>query len=641
MLGLRKVLIVVAILVVRFSTTYGQGAPTAGDCLGAYTVCQLTYDQPLSFSGQGNIANELPPDICLATGERNNAWYIITVQGPGRFGFTIEPNNSTADYDWAVFDLTNASCQDIYTRGSEILVKCNFTAMNLPTGATGMNDNIYGFVNGEEVQLRQNDSTIKVFGGEVFALVVNNYTIGDQGGYVLNLGVSTAEIIDTEPPRITNIEAPNCGATSINVSFSEYVKCSTVNASTFQLIGPGNTTVAISDVVGSNCLNGSKEKNFTIILAEPIFEGGNYTLYMPGAVEDYCGNVNPEDLSFSFSLPVISLSTSFTPVDCALNNGTATVSASGGAQPYTYFWEPGGQTSATAQGLAFGEYFVRVTDSRGCFARDSITVRDANNFSVEVDVETDICSFGVGGASARVNGGTPFTDPDRLPYNYFWNVVRDDNNLPSIDRLKTGTYELTVTDAKGCHANVKFLVPDFRYNLAPDFQYSPDTAVIPGIFPEVRFINQSEGAVSFYWDFGTGEYSSLAEPEYIFPGSGTYPVKLIVENEYACRDSITKDVTIAFVHTFFAPSAFSPNNDWLNDTFRIITTGIDTSTYKLYIFDRWGEEVFVGNHPREGWNGLKHNTGKPCSAGIYIYRVNFLDQSGKKRLYQGRITLLG
>ncbi|MFM2039308.1 MAG: hypothetical protein RL432_2247 [Bacteroidota bacterium] len=47
-------------------------------------------------------------------------------------------------------------------------------------------------------------------------------------------------------------------------------------------------------------------------------------------------------------------------------DGTATVTVSGGTPNYTYYWMPGGQTTASISGLAAGTYTVMVLDANGC-----------------------------------------------------------------------------------------------------------------------------------------------------------------------------------------------------------------------------------------------------------------------------------
>lgn len=60
---------------------------------------------------------------------------------------------------------------------------------------------------------------------------------------------------------------------------------------------------------------------------------------------------------------------------CAPNSGTVTTSPSGGTPPYSYNWQPGGQTTQTVTGLPPGSYTVVVTDATGCaVAADTVVV---------------------------------------------------------------------------------------------------------------------------------------------------------------------------------------------------------------------------------------------------------------------------
>jgi len=624
------------------STRLKAQAPTSGDCLGAFTVCQITYEQTASFVGEGTVIGEINPNapgLCLTSGERNNAWYMITVQSGGRFGFNIAPNCPNADYDWALFDLTNATCADIATNPS-LLVACNYRGSIDPTPVTGMNDG----------PNPQDENMIDVSAGKVYALIVNNFSGLGQCGYQLDFKIneglpneSTADIIDDVPPTmLPTLSSPiNCGSTTVSFCYSEYVKCSTVKANEFRLITPAGDTIKGTTVSGPACdMGGKMEKCFTVVLEEPVYEGGSYTFQGFGPVEDLCGNIAPPS-NITVNLPVLQLSTSFTPVNCALNDGTATVSiASGGTPPFSYSWNTSpSQTGATATGLAFGRYKVKVTDNQGCFAEDSVYVKDQFNLSATLDIESDICATGVGRVRALVTGGTKFSPPS-APYEYLW-TTGNPNNLDNISEVRTGAYSVTIKDAAGCSFSLDFFVPDFRENLSPNFRYSPDLDPVPGLYPSVKFLNFSEGAVNYFWDFGTGEYSSSFEPEYEFPGSGSYVVKLIAENSTGCKDTFVRVVNIGFLYTFYAPTAFSPNNDWVNDHFKLYMSGIDTTTFNLVILDRWGEEVFRTASASEGWNGKKFNVDANCSAGFYVYRVSFIDLAGKKHVLHGRVILLG
>ncbi len=81
--------------------------------------------------------------------------------------------------------------------------------------------------------------------------------------------------------------------------------------------------------------------------------------------------------SFTIAVnPNPALSMSASNVGCAsCTNATVTTYPSGGTQPYTYAWTPGGATTAAAPNVGIGCYTVTVSDSKGCKAIDSVCVR--------------------------------------------------------------------------------------------------------------------------------------------------------------------------------------------------------------------------------------------------------------------------
>ncbi len=89
--------------------------------------------------------------------------------------------------------------------------------------------------------------------------------------------------------------------------------------------------------------------------------------------------------------------------------------------------------------------------------------------------------------------------------------------------------------------------------------------------------------------------------------------------------------------TVWAPTAFTPNNDQVNDVFYIKAGGIITK-YVLKIFDRWGEMVFTSNDQNDGWDGTYQS--KELNVGVYLYyyKVEFVD--GVVIEKSGDVTLL-
>jgi hypothetical protein len=154
--------------------------------------------------------------------------------------------------------------------------------------------------------------------------------------------------------------------------------------------------------------------------------------------------------------PAAALSGTISKTDVSCNggnNGTATVTATGGTTPYSYSWSPSGGTNATATGLAAGTYTVTVTDFNGCQITRTATVNQpATALSAATGGgKTDVsCNGGSNGtATVAATGGTP-------PYSYSWAPSGGTN--ASATGLAAGTYTVTVTDFNGCQATRTYTI---------------------------------------------------------------------------------------------------------------------------------------------------------------------------------------
>lgn len=149
--------------------------------------------------------------------------------------------------------------------------------------------------------------------------------------------------------------------------------------------------------------------------------------------------------------PVLSSVMSSVPATCFGSlNGSASVAATGGSQPYTYLWNPGGATSPLVTGVSAGMYSVTVTDNYGCTHINTVSVTQppALNASI-INVQHVSCfNLGNGSANASVNGGT-------APYLYSWT-----NGQTSVGAvgLFADTYSVTVTDQNGCSATASVII---------------------------------------------------------------------------------------------------------------------------------------------------------------------------------------
>ena len=89
-------------------------------------------------------------------------------------------------------------------------------------------------------------------------------------------------------------------------------------------------------------------------------------------------------------------------------------------------------------------------------------------------------------------------------------------------------------------------------------------------------------------------------------------------------------------HTFYIPSAFTPDADDINETF--FGTGEGVVEYNMQIHNRWGELLFESNDLDFHWDGTLK--GKQVEAGVYTYKFYVLDIENRDHQYSGVVHLI-
>lgn len=153
---------------------------------------------------------------------------------------------------------------------------------------------------------------------------------------------------------------------------------------------------------------------------------------------------------------------------------------------------------------------------------------------------------------------------------------------------------------------------------------------------EVQFLDKSIGGNINNWNFGDGQsISNILNPKHLFADSGKYQVSLLVSNKEGCQDEKTELITVIPYLPVFIPSAFSPNNDGINDVFEPSGTLLLVS-WNLTIYNRWGEIVYEGNN--KGWDGVDA-LGNLCQNGVYFYRLITQAPDRKRSIFTNTIHL--
>ncbi|MBP5722122.1 MAG: leucine-rich repeat protein [Bacteroidales bacterium] len=131
------------------------------------------------------------------------------------------------------------------------------------------------------------------------------------------------------------------------------------------------------------------------------------------------------------------------------NDGSIEITVSGGVVPYQYKWNTG-RTSSGIYGIAAGEYTVFVWDSTGCTATREIRVEEPAEIIAEETILQPSCGRNNGSISLLVTGGTN-------SYKYSWTSSNNRKyNTKTIKGLKSGVYEVFITDKNGCQVSKTF-----------------------------------------------------------------------------------------------------------------------------------------------------------------------------------------
>lgn len=259
-----------------------------------------------------------------------------------------------------------------------------------------------------------------------------------------------------------------------------------------------------------------------------------------------------------------------------------------------------------------GNYTITLTSDHTCRGSETaITSVTILGFSAEVNPVA--C---VGG-----NDGSLVIQP--LPQNIpGLSIVWNDPSLNgfTVAQLQSGFYALTLSAPSACTVTDTLFVPvnanaDVRPELGPDRFFCPDDDII---------LTTTQQFSTYLWQ--NSDTSALIKPD----REGLYWV--LVTNDAGCEGSDTVLLELNCLQEPFFPSAFTPNDDLLNDAFTVFSGA--TKINGWYIFDRWGQVLFRSGSPDAIWDG------KDVPEGVYTCLVNFSFNGENDKYKVGRVTLI-
>ncbi|MFT3704959.1 MAG: gliding motility-associated C-terminal domain-containing protein [Agriterribacter sp.] len=271
----------------------------------------------------------------------------------------------------------------------------------------------------------------------------------------------------------------------------------------------------------------------------------------------------------------------------------------------SYQWSDGSGSNSKAFTQA-GAYWLTVTQL-GCAASDTVILTYKPSPIVNLGNDTTLCD----GETKLLNAYNPNAT-------YIW---QDGSKNSDFLVSKPGLYFAAVT-GNNCTAMDSI---NIAYKGVPSFSFGDDISVCKGM--EVVLSPAVNGEATYLWQDGS------TNSTFTVSSDGIYILKTLNEcGSYA--DSVK---IITQLCTLIMPSAFTPNNDGLNDIFRLKNI-FPVKQFLFSIYNRWGQKVFETNDIKSGWSGYSNGIESPI--GVYIWKITLIDSNDKKLDAHGSVTLI-
>jgi hypothetical protein len=291
-------------------------------------------------------------------------------------------------------------------------------------------------------------------------------------------------------------------------------------------------------------------------------------------------------------------------------DGLATISVTGGKAPYTYEWQTGHNVSVY-ENLSPGVYFVVVTDVNGCTSSKEVKILEFN------------CNLKVYGAEIKHSTCFGEANGEILPHisgaingiSYLWSTGYDQQ---TIENLRNGTYQLIVTDGKGCKdtSNFTMIEPDKLSATASITEASCSSCNDGSVFANVN-----GGTAPYTYDWSTGDTTQAITNKL----PGVYSLDLIDANY--CQTTLYDTISFSTVGINEGNSVASKMLIYPNPSNGKVFIKALAQNVQLVIYNAQGQEVDI-KHAHQNGNQLQLN----LESGWYLVKITSNSATETKRI---------
>lgn len=303
----------------------------------------------------------------------------------------------------------------------------------------------------------------------------------------------------------------------------------------------------------------------------------------------------------------------------------------GGSPAYTYLWSDQ-KNNNRIENLKAGIYHFTLTDDHGCSLIRMVEIRQPAPIEFDFTTIDPSCEDNASGQIqwSKLRGGIP-------PFDVRLNGISYPN-FNKIQNLSAGKYQLVFVDSLGCTISKEIQIREIEHtelngkqeyvvDLGDSIElnvYSRNTPSRIQWLPD-RYLRCNDCLLNIskpLYDLNYWVYAWSAD---------------------GCPDSLEISIVVKKNKHVFAPNAFTPNGDGVNDFFKLFGSKDLSEIKYLYIFDRWGAQVFSGTHlnPESEfgfWDGSYRNA--KALPGVYTWMAEVLFLDGEREVFSGDLNLI-
>lgn len=587
----------------------GSATATAGGPSGPFTYTWLPT------GGNSNIATNLSPgnySVIVGYGACTVTKTLTITQGSTPFNITVSPSATLCEGASTTFTSNGAVSYTWSTGGIGSSLTTSVAGVYSVTGS-----NMNGCKDTQTVGLTVNPNpTVTVNGNTLLcgAGATTALTANGANTYTWLPGNLNGMTVVVSPPSSTIYSVTGAFVTGCSNTATIDV---TVNGSVLS-VGPALTictgesaTLTANGMTSYTWMPGNS--NSATYIVTPT-TSQNYTVTGSVGACTYSAS----QLVTVSPLPTVSISPDPPPMVCP---GTPVSLTASGAS--TYVWQPGNLNGATiAVSPTSNQVYTVIGTTNGCSDNATVLLVLAPTVNLNVSAPQIICKGDV--ATFTATGANYYT----------WEPGNGSGSTFTAQPLHNTTYTVTASNGGTCVATATVNV-NVNYVNA-DFAFEP---IKPTYNDYIHFTNISANNTNNFWYFTDQTISGEVNPTIIFEEPGTYVACLLVSDIRGCDDTLCKEIVVGCPEDIvYIPNTFTPNDDGLNDIFRVGTLGQCIEDFEMDIFDRWGEKIFTTKSLEKGWDGKVK--GSRAKDDVYVYLVKYTMVNKKAYSKTGHVLLM-